>query len=88
MMAFKFNKKPRQLLGLFLFARQILRHEKLLNLIQACESLMRSGYGFIALCRNQSKNRHVCRYSSADADETIFDNDTISWRNSEMIRRS
>ena len=57
-----------------------------MNLIEACEYFVRYVQRTIVYRRIQSKNGHVCRYCSADADETIFNNDTIFWCNAEMSR--
>ena len=57
-----------------------------MNLIQACEYFVRYVQRTILHRRIQSKNGHVCRYSGADADETVFNNDTVFWRNVEMSR--
>ena len=80
------RNKPRHLPGLFLFVRQVLCYKILMNFIEAREDLVRSRNGFVVFPRAQSKHRHVCRYSCADADETVFNNDTIPRRDAKMFR--
>lgn len=55
-------------------------------LIQAREDPVSSRNGSVVCPRAQPKHRHVCRYSCADANEAVFNNDTISWRNAKMLR--